>query len=153
MDIVKVNSVLSRGIAQVQQAELDGLYEMYVGTGGSEAPDHTPSGDPEKGGSGGVANMESATEQFMSYLGQLAANCSAEGGHSEDKSLDYVMALADEMSAAGEIPPIPDPDSSSAEELAAWPLAAKQAGFAKRLSEYVKMKNGEDPNVGTSSHA
>ena len=68
-------------------------------------------------------------------------------------ALDYLIALATEMDAAGEIPPIPDPDSASAEEMSAWPLAAKQAGFAKRLSEYAKMKAGVDPTVGTSSHA
>lgn len=136
MDIHKVNNVLARGISMVQAGELEGLYEMYVGTGGTEAPDHTPMGDPQTGGDGGVANDDSATEQYMSYLGQLAGNLAAEMDKSEDDALDVIMGLADDMAAAGEIPPMPDPDSASAEELSAWPLAAKQAGFAKRASEY-----------------
>jgi hypothetical protein len=156
MDIQKVNTVLSRALRILESDEaetLQGLTESYVGYGGTEAPDHTPMGDAMTGGDGGVDNMESAEEQFYSYLITVAETCAQDCGMSSDDAVKYMEALAKDMAAAGEIPPMPNAESGTAEEFSTWPGAAKTAGFEKRLSEYSKMMKGQDPSVGTSSNS
>lgn len=148
MDIQQVNTVLNRAIRVLEDAEMDDLQESlaesYVGYGGTEAPDHTPTGslDPEVGAAGGVDNMESAEEQFYSYLMQVAEHCAADCGISQDAAVKAMEDFAEQLAAAGEIPPMPDPEAGTAEEFSTWPAAAKTAGFAKRLSEYQKSMKG-----------
>ena len=142
MDIQQVNTVLNRAIRVLETAEMNDLQEeilseSYVGYGGTEAPDHTPSGDPDAGGDGGVDNYETPEEQFYSYLMMVAQTAAEMCGCSEDDAVKYMEDFADELVAAGELPPMPDPESGTAEEFSTWPGAAKTAGFEKRLAEYI----------------
>jgi hypothetical protein len=151
MDIQKINTVLGQAIRILEDAEIDSLTEdldedlteSYVGYGGTTPPDHTPTGGgPYTGGSGGVDNMETAEEQFYSYLMYVAQSCAAETGGTEEEAVKHLEDFAEELSAAGELPAMPDPETATAEEFSTWPNAAKTLGFAKRLSEYVTRMAG-----------
>ena len=164
MDIQKIKTVLNRGVKFLEDAEfealtedldedLQALEESYVGIGGTEAPDHTPSGDPNTGAAGGVDNEESAEEQFYAYLMEVVQVCAARAEISEDAAVKHMEDFAEQLAAAGEIPAMPNPESGTAEEYSTWTGAAVTAGFERRLSEYVAAAKGQDPSVGTGSNA
>lgn len=128
MNVQKINGALLKGLSVFQMAESQGLVEMYVGSGGSfGSPDTVPSGDPLRGGDGGVANMNSDAEAFESYIEQTAMAVAARCDVSLDTALDALVSVADQMAEEGLIPPMPDPDTASPEELSAWAGAAKTA--------------------------
>jgi hypothetical protein len=128
MNVHRVNSALLKGLSIFQMSENQGLIEMYTGTGGSfGAPDMAPTGDPLRGGDGGVNNMNSDAEAFESYIEQTMMSVSARCDVSMDDALEMLVTVADEMAEQGLIPPMPDPDEASAEALSAWAGAAKTA--------------------------
>lgn len=128
MNVHRVNGALLKGLSVFQMTENHGLIEMYTGTGGSfGAPDTAPSGDPLRGGDGGVNNMNSDAEAFESYIEQTMMAVAARCDVSMDDALDMLVTVADEMAEQGLIPAMPDPDSASAEDLSAWAGAAKTA--------------------------
>lgn len=118
----------------------DAQAEDYTGTGGTPPPDHSPMGDPEEGGDGGVDNYSHEQEALLSYVMDLVDDCAGTMGLSHDDVMGGLEALAQEMADAGEIPPMPDIETASPEAISAWPLAAKTAGMAGRLAEYMKAK-------------
>lgn len=147
MDIQKVNTVLNRAIRIFEHAELESsaaMIESYVGYGGTEAPDHSPAGDPFEGGDGGVDNMETEQDAFYSYLMYVAQSVSEQAKCSEDKAVSCMETLADDMAATGEMPSMPDSESGTAEEFSAWVGAAKTCGFARRAAEFAAMQTGQD---------
>lgn len=119
-------------------AAADHQAEDYTGHGGTPPPDHSPMGDPEEGGSGGVDNYSYEQEELLSYVAELVDDCAGTLRLDHDVVMNGLEALAGEMADAGEIPPIPDLESASSEAISAWPLAAKMAGIAGRLTEYMK---------------
>lgn len=144
MNVTKVNATLTKGLAAFQLDENAQLVEMYTGTGGSfGAPDVAPSGDPMRGGDGGVDNMSSDAEAFESYVEQTATTVAARCGISIDSALEAMVIVADEMAEAGQIPPMPDPDSGSAEDLAAWAGAAKTAQLGAEVIRYCMDRAGD----------
>lgn len=118
-------------IQQAQAIAGSAKYEQegYVGDGGTEPPDNTPDGDPIEGGDSGVDNLASDAEQYMSYVAELAVSISVQTGISDDEALNAVVAVAGELADAGKLPPMPDVDTASAEELAQWTGAAKTSGL------------------------
>lgn len=131
MNVHKVNAALLKGITAIQFAENLGLSEMYTGTGGNfGAPDFAPGGDPLRGGEGGVNNMDSDGEAFDSYVEQSMMAIAARCNVSLDQALDVLVTAADDLSERGMLPPMPDPDSASSEELSTWAGAAKTAQLA-----------------------
>ncbi len=149
MNVTKVNATLSKGIAGLVLAENDALME-YTGTGGSFAtPDASPTGDPLRGGDGGVDNLASDAEAFESYVEQTAMTVAARCHISLDAALDAMVTVADEMAESGKLPPMPDPDSASAEELSAWAGAAKTAQLGGEVIRYCQDRGGDiTQNVG-----
>jgi len=153
MDYERINDVLEKANAEFERQELDDLrdYEIdelemgrtpttedldrieeqdgYVGDGGAEPPDNTPDGDPVEGGDLGVDNLASDAEQYMSYVAELAVSISVQTGLSDDDALDAIVAVAGELADGGKLPPMPDVETSSAEDLALWAGAAKTSGF------------------------
>lgn len=134
MNVAKVNGALLKGISAFQMSENQGLVEMYTGTGGNfGAPDAAPMGDPQRGGDGGVNNADSDADAFDAYIEQTMMAVSARCGISMDDALDALAAVADEMAENGQIPPMPDPEEASSEELSAWAGAAKTAGLVGEI--------------------
>lgn len=151
MEIERVNAVLTRTIAAMQAKELEDLAERmaeetideadhYVGAGGTDSPDHAPDGDAEEGGEGGVENFSHEAEMFLSYIGDVAGDIAGKLGIEEDVVLESFVELAAECAEAGELPPMPDVDIASAEDLAAWVGAAKTLGFSGRLMERLQSR-------------
>jgi len=155
MNVHKVNGALLKGIAAFQMNENQGLVEMYVGSGGSfGAPDTAPTGDPLRGGDGGVNNMHTDAEAFESYIEQTAMAVAARCDISIDDALDAIVAVADQMAEDGLIPPMPDPDSASAEELSAWAGAAKTAQLGGEVIRACMDSEGDiTQGVGGGSRA
>lgn len=144
MNVTKVNATLLRGLGAFQLSENENLVEMYTGTGGSfGTPDVAPSGDAMRGGDGGVDNMNSDVEAFESYVEQTATSVAARCGISIDAALDAIVTVADEMAENGQIPPMPDPDSGTAEDLAAWAGAAKTAALGGEVIRYCMDRAGD----------
>ncbi len=153
MNVTKVNATLSKGIAALALAENDALVEMYTGSGGSfGTPDVSPSGDPLRGGDGGVDNLASDAEAFDSYIEQTAMTVAARCSISIDAALDAIVAVADEMAEAGKIPAMPDPESGSSEELSAWAGAAKTSQLGGEVITYCMSRSG-DITQGTGGGA
>lgn len=145
-DITVVNSVFARAINHLQEGEARGLAEAYVGYGGTESPDHTPSGNPDTGGPGGVANHDDAAEEmYLSYISDLVDSATGQGYGSEDEVLDAIGELAGRLAKSGEIPEMPDPESDAVDDeaMAAWTAAAKQAGFGQRLHTFLSAGDSE----------
>ena len=143
MNVAKVNGTLLKGISVFQLAENQGLAEMYVGDGGSfNAPD-APTGDPVRGGDGGVNNMNSDAEAFDAYIEQTIEAVAARCNVSLDDAIDALIAVADEMAENGLIPVMPDPDEASAEELSSWAGAAKTGGLCAEVIRAVMDEEGD----------
>lgn len=137
MNVNKVNAALLKGIHVFQLSENEGLVEMYVGSGGSfGAPDVGPSGDPTRGGDGGVDNLASDAEAFESYIEQTAMGIAARCNVSIEDAIDVLVTVADEMAEDGKLPPMPDPDDATAEELSVWAGAAKSAQLGAEAIRY-----------------
>ena len=148
MNVAKVNGALLKGITAFQMSENQNLIETYVGNGGNfGSPDTAPSGDPQRGGDGGVNNSDSDVDAFDAYIEQTMMAVSARCSISPEEALDALAEVADEMAENGHIPPMPDPDSASAEELSAWAGAAKTAGL---VGEVIRscMDDGDIGHVG-----
>ena len=159
MDIERVNASLTRAINHMllrenaQMARALGEQDEFddfgdIGNGVLDAAalaDTTPTGDAEVGGEHGVYNMGSAEEQFYAFITDLVENLVASFGIDEDQSIDLILAFADQMAAAGDIPPIPDPTVSPASEVASWPTVAGTAGFSAKLIDFVsaELQNAE----------
>jgi len=142
MNVAKVNGALLKGISAFQMSENQGLVEMYTGTGGNfGAPDHAPSGDPLRGGTLGVNNMDSDGEAFDSYIEQTIMSVSVRCNISMEDALDALATVADDMAENGTLPVMPDPDSASSEELSVWAGAAKTAGL---VGEVIRACHDED---------
>ena len=118
--------------------EADEQAEDYTGTGGTPPPDHSPMGDPEEGGSGGVDNYSHEEEALVAYVAELVDDCAGTMNLDHDAVMNGLEKLSGEMADAGEIPPMPDLENADAEAISAWPLAAKMAGMAGRLAEYMQ---------------
>lgn len=167
MDYEAVNDVLAKANADFERQELEDLrdYEIdgelevgealtnedldrieeqegYVGVGGTEPPDYSPSGDPVAGGDLGVDNLATDAEQYMSYIADLAISVVAQTGVSDDEALRAVATVADQMAQGGMMPPMPDIETASADELAQWTGAATTAGLVARVVDHVTA--GED---------
>jgi len=112
--------------------------EEYTGVGGTDPVDHSPTGDAETGDVGGVDNYSHEMEAFLSFIVGIVDDCAGIGGYDYDAVMNGLEALTQEMAKAGEIPPMPNPEVASAEELSGWCLAATTAGLAGRLAEYMK---------------
>jgi hypothetical protein len=148
MNVAKVNGALLKGITAFQMSENQNLIETYVGNGGNfGSPDTAPSGDPQRGGDGGVNNSDSDVDAFDAYIEQTMMSVSARCSISPEEALDALAEVADEMAENGQIPPMPDPESASAEELSAWAGAAKTAGL---VGEVIRscMDDGDIGHVG-----
>lgn len=144
MNIQKVNATLAKGVSALTLAENEALVEMYTGSGGSfGAPDVAPTGDPMRGGDGGVDNFASDAEAFESYIEQTAMSVAARCGISLDSALDAMVTVADELAETGKIPAMPDPDSATAEDLAAWAGAAKTAQLGGEVIRYCLDRQGD----------
>lgn len=150
MNVQKVNNTLLKAVDHLRLSESQALAEMYTGTGGMDGEqDNAPSGDPLKGGEGGVDNLSSAVEAFESYIEQVALAVAARCNVSVDSALDSVVEVADMMAEKGEIPPMPDPESAEDEELSGWAGAAKQSGFVGRVIAYCMEQGGDvTQNIG-----
>ena len=116
----------------------DAQEEEYTGIGGTEPVDHSPMGDPETGDTGGVGNYSYELEAFLSYIAGIADDISGVNGYDYEAVMDAIEIVSGEMATSGEIPPMPHPDESTVEELSGWCLAATTAGFAGRVTEYMK---------------
>lgn len=174
MDYEQVNNVLDRANAEFERNELedlrgyefdaeletsdnpttedldriedeDNLGEMYVGTGGTEPPDFSPTGDPIVGGDLGVDNLASDAEQYMSFVADCATDIAARCGISDDDALAAFEDVAAQLAEAGMIPPMPDIEVASSESLALWTGKAKTSDLVARVIEYVKAGKGESP--------
>ena len=174
MDYEQVNDVLSRANAEFERSELedlrsyeiegeletgerpttedldriegrDSLGEMYVGTGGTEPPDFSPTGDPISGGDEGVDNLASDAEAYMSYVAQAASDLAAQCGISDDEALAAFEDVAAQMAEVGALPMMPDIEVSSSEEISLWTGAAKTGDLMARAIEYVKAGKGQSP--------
>lgn len=150
MNFERVNGALAKGVMDFQMAEVAALSEAYTGSGGTfGAPDVAPTGDPLRGGDGGVNNMDSDAEAFESYIEQTMMAVSARCDVSMDGALDAIVTVADEWADEGKIPPMPDPDTASSEELSAWAGAAKTAGLVGEVIRYCLDSQGDiTQNVG-----
>lgn len=161
MDYEAVNDVLARANAEFERQELEDLqsYEIdelepseaptsedldrieeqegYVGVGGTEPPDYSPSGDPVTGGDLGVDNLATDAEQYMSYVADLGVAVATQTGVSDDQALDAIVAVASQMADGGMMPPMPDVEMASADDLAQWTGAATTAGLIARVIDYV----------------
>jgi len=127
------------GDEQDEALEAAPATEDYTGVGGIEPVDHSPTGDPETGDTGGVNNYSYEMEAFLSFIASIADDCAGIGGYEHEAVMDGLEALTSEMAAAGELPPMPNPDTASAEDLSGWCLAATTAGVAGRLAEYMRV--------------
>jgi hypothetical protein len=161
MDYEAVNDVLARANAEFERQELEDLqsYEIddaevgkiptnedldrieeqegYVGVGGTEPPDYSPSGNPIAGGDLGVDNLATDAEQYMSYIASMGVAVSTQTGVSDDDALEAIYAVADQMAEGGSMPPMPDIESAPADELAQWTGAATTIGLLARVIDYV----------------
>ena len=143
MNVAKVNGALLKGLSVFQLAENQGLVEMYVGDGGSFSTPDSPAGDPIRGGDGGVNNMNSDQEAFDAYIEQTIEAVAARCNVSLDDAIDALVAVADEMAENGLVPPMPDPESASAEELSSWAGAAKMAGLTAEVIRAIMDEEGD----------
>lgn len=123
---------------QEESLEAAPATEAYTGVGGQDPVDHSPTGDPETGDTGGVDNYSHEMEAFLSFIAGLADDCAGIGGFEYEAVMDGLEALTSEMAEAGELPPMPNPELASAEDLSGWVLAATTAGLAGRLAEYMR---------------
>lgn len=167
MDYEAVNDVLSRANAEFERQELEDLrdYEIdgelevgetpstedldrieeqegYVGVGGTEPPDYSPSGDPVTGGDLGVDNLATDAEQYMSYVADLGISVVTQTGVSDDEALNAIVTVATQMADGGMMPSMPDIETATADELAQWTGAATTSGLLARVIDHITA--GED---------
>ena len=113
----QVNELIS-SIRARMEANLTGLgYDL------SEAGYTIPTADNDTG--------EDVLDDFDGFIGAIADSLLAEFDLSEDDAIDYVFDVADEMAAAGTIPPLPSDDDP--QTLAVWMGKAKSAGLAQEV--------------------
>lgn len=166
MDVQAVNATIKNAIRHFEadehedmQAEMvsedvdevAALMEQYVGVGGSIPPDHAPVGDPLHGAPGGVDNLESPAEFYMSYVSDCANDIAAQCDVPVDDAMDALIKVADQLVADGTLPEMPDAATSSSEDLSTWTGAAKTCDLTMRTVEYVKSEQGQSPVHATSS--
>lgn len=172
MDYAQVNDVLSRANAEFERRELEDLRgyelerlgdtpadsssqekgseqleqeeEMYMGDSGTVSPDFSPSGDPVTGSDQGVDNLASDAEIFLSFITDSAASIASRYDVSDQDALDAIYATADELAMVGELPAMPDVETSTAEELTGWVGKAKTLDLMSLAVNAVKDAKGED---------
>lgn len=168
MDYDQVNDVLSRANQEFERHELEDLRayeiegeletgdkpttedlekieEQYVGTGGTQAPDHSPDGDPIVGSDQGVDNLASDAEAYMSFVAETSSDIAAQCSVSGDEALSSFEDVAKQMAEVGSLPPMPDVESASSEEISLWTGAAKTSDLVARVIEFVKAGQGQGP--------
>lgn len=168
MDYNQVNDVLSRANQEFERRELEDLRayeiegeletgdeptrealdkidEMYVGTGGTEPPDYTPDGDPIVGDEDGVDNLASDAEAYMSFVSETSADIAAQCRVADDEALGAFEDVAGQMAELGTLPPMPDVETASSEELSLWTGKAKTSDLVARVIEFVKAGQGQGP--------
>jgi hypothetical protein len=145
INVTKVNAALGRGLAALQLSENEALAEAYTGSGGESfgSIDTAPSGDSARGGDGGVDNANSDADAFEAYIEQTAMGVAARCNISLDAALDAIVTVADQMAEDGMIPPMPDPEDGSPEELSAWAGAAKTAQLGAEVMRFCMERAGE----------
>lgn len=176
MDYAQVNDVLSRANMEFERRELEDLQgyeleadmveapaddieeaevptpapvsEMYVGTGGTEPPHFNPPGDPLRGSDAGVDNLASDVEGFLGFIADCASSIAAQLQVSEDEALKAVYDTADELADKGEMPPLPDLEEASPEEISGWTGKAKTCDLMARAVEAIKAARGQSPLHG-----
>lgn len=168
MDYAQVNDVLSRANMEFERRELEDLQgyemeglqlmvaptpepveEMYVGTGGTEPPYFNPPGDPLRGSDAGVDNLASDVEGFLGFIADCAASIGSQMEVSDDDALKAFYDAADELADNGELPPVPNLDEASSEEISGWVGKAKTGDLMARAIERVKAAKGMSPLHGT----
>jgi len=87
--------------------------------------DHDDDGEP---GESGAENSSDAMDAFDLYLSSILDALLDQYEADEDEALDFVFAVAEEMTDAGTLPEIPDDDEAPA-AVVAWVGKAKTAGF------------------------
>jgi len=144
MNIEHINEVLGKAIGLIEGREIEGLAMISEQDDFEDEweYDMAPMGDPETGGAGGVANYSHEDDIFSSYLSDVVGNVMAATDCSEDDAWNAMETVASAMESSGELPMTPDPESSTAEQLTTWTLAAKMAGFGRRVSDQVTMDLG-----------
>jgi len=168
MDYDQVNDVLSRANQEFERRELedlrayeiegelvtgnkptsedlDKIEEQYVGTGGTDAPDFSPDGDPIIGSDQGVDNLATDAESYMSYVAGTSADIAAQCSVSDDEALSSFEDVAKQMAEAGSLPPMPDVESASSDEILLWTGAAKTSDLVARVIEFVRAGQGQGP--------
>lgn len=142
MNVHQVNSTLGKAIMLMQESRLEEM-SGYTGTGGNFGTPSsvTPKGDPDRGGDGGVNNMETDAQAFSDYMDDLITSVANQCEMDAGAARAAIITCASMKAKRGLIPPMPAM-SARAEVLATWAGAAKTVGFTGMCIDYCLAKKG-----------
>jgi len=136
----RINELMAKGRKLVLEPQVAALEEMYAGLfagsgNGMASSDNAPN-EPE--------NESPVQDQMDAYVMDIKDGIVQQYEVSPDEALDKVFEVADQFDEEGQLPPMPDDDSSD-EEVTEWLAAARSIGFAAAVMTSAEEEANESP--------